>query len=211
MSNAASSSVPSPADKFAVTPWMDRLGRILYERPKLMQSLAKMETRLFEDRFDDIPVTAPVWVSGLARSGSTVLLELLAGHPDIVTQRYRDFPPVFTPILWNKFVDYMPGKQEVSTERAHKDGIYVTSESPEAFEEPVWMNFFPHLHKRLWDETFTREASHPEFEAFLNAHIRKLLFLREGMRYLAKANYNVTRLEYLLKLFPDARFVVPIR
>ncbi len=89
MSNAASSSVPSPADKFAVTPWMDRLGRILYERPKLMQSLAKMETRLFEDRFDDIPVTAPVWVSGLARSGSTVLLVLLGGLPDSLTQRYR--------------------------------------------------------------------------------------------------------------------------
>ena len=211
MSNAASSPASSPADKFAVTPWMDRLGRILYERPKLMQSLAKMETRLFEDRFDDIPVTSPVWISGLARSGSTVLLELLADHPQVVTQRYRDFPPVFTPILWNKLVDYIPGKQEASAERAHKDGIYVTSESPEAFEEPVWMNFFPHLHKRLWDETFTQEASHPEFEAFLSAHIRKLLFLRDGMRYLAKANYNVTRLEYLLKLFPDARFVVPIR
>ncbi len=87
MSNAASSSVPSPADKFAVTPWMDRLGRILYERPKLMQSLAKMETRLFEDRFDDTPVTAPAWVSGLARSRSSVPPDLLAGHPDNATQR----------------------------------------------------------------------------------------------------------------------------
>jgi hypothetical protein len=28
---------------------------------------------------------------------------------------------------------------------------------------------------------------------------------------LSKGNYNVTRLEYLLKLFPDARFVIPVR
>lgn len=198
-------------DKFAVTPWMDVIGRILYRRPKLMQSLAKIETRLFEDRFDNIPVTSPVWVSGLARSGSTILLELLAEHPQVATQRYRDFPPLFTPILWNKLVDYMPFKDDRPSERAHKDGIYVTSESPEAFEEPLWMNFFPHLHKRVWDETFEADATHPEFEDFLRAHIRKLLFVRNGERYLAKANYNITRLDYLLKMFPDARFVVPIR
>jgi hypothetical protein len=201
----------APADKFAVSPWVDTMGRLLYERPKLMQSLAKIETRLFEDRVDDIPVTAPVWVSGLARSGSTVLLELLAEHPQVATQRYRDFPPLFTPIFWNKLVDYMPLKDEHPAERAHGDGIHVTSESPEAFEEPIWMAFFPHLHKRVWDETFAGDAAHPEFEAFLRAHIRKLLFVRGGMRYLAKANYNTTRLEYLLKLFPDARFVVPVR
>lgn len=201
----------APTDKFAVSPWMDVMGRILYERPKLMQSLARIETRLFEDKVDDIPVTAPVWVSGLARSGSTVLLELLAEHPEVATQRYRDFPPLFMPILWNKLVDYMPFKDDAPAERAHKDGIYVTSESPEAFEEPIWMAFFPHLHKRIWDETFEGEATHPEFEDFLRAHIRKLLFVRGGERYLAKANYNTTRLEYLLKLFPDARFVVPVR
>lgn len=202
---------PSLGDKFAVTPWMDVMGRILYRRPKLMQSLARFETRLFEDRFDDIPVRAPVWVSGLARSGSTVLLELLADHPQVATHRYRDFPPLFTPILWNKLVDYMPFKHDEPAERAHKDGIYVTSESPEAFEEPIWMNFFPHLHKRLWDETFGADALHPEFEEFLRAHIRKLLFVRGGERYLAKANYNITRLDYLLRMFPDARFVVPVR
>jgi hypothetical protein len=38
-----------------------------------------------------------------------------------------------------------------------------------------------------------------------------LLLLRRGQRYLCKANYNLTRLAYLLKLFPDARFLLPIR
>ena len=197
--------------KFAVTPWMDRVGRHLFDRPKLMRSLARMETKLFEDRMDDIPIVSPVWISGLARSGSTVLLELLATHHEVATQRYRDFPPVLTPILWNKLVDYMATKDEEPEERAHGDGIYVTSESPEAFEEPIWMSFFPHLHKKTWDERFDMKSDNPEFEAFLRAHMRKLLYLRGGSRYLAKANYNVSRLEYLLKLFPDARFIVPVR
>lgn len=204
---------PSPhiTDRFAVAPWMDRMGRHLFDRPKLMHSLARMETKLFEDRMDGIPLVSPVWISGLARSGSTVLLELLATHPDVATQRYRDFPPVFTPILWNRLVDYIATKDEHPEERAHGDGIYVTSESPEAFEEPIWMSFFPHLHKKTWDERFDVESDNPEFEAFLRAHMRKLLYLRGGSRYLAKANYNISRLEYLLKLFPDARFIVPVR
>ena len=211
MTDTPSSASGNITDKFAVTPWMDRVGKHLFERPKLMQSLARMETKLFEDRMDDIPLTSPVWVSGLARSGSTVLLELLAAHPQVATQRYRDFPPVFTPIFWNRLVDYMSTKEEVPKERAHGDGIYVTSESPEAFEEPIWMSFFPHLHKKTWDESFGAASDNPEFEAFLRAHMRKLLYVRGGGRYLAKANYNVTRLEYLLKIFPDARFVVPVR
>src|SRR3546814_12886608 len=37
------------------------------------------------------------------------------------------------------------------------------------------------------------------------------LWVRRRPRYLSKANYNVTRMEYLLKLFPDARFVLPLR
>src|SRR5690606_28562713 len=42
-------------------------------------------------------------------------------------------------------------------------------------------------------------------------HIRKMLLIRGGKRYLSKANYNLTRLAYLHKLFPDARFVLPVR
>jgi hypothetical protein len=51
----------------------------------------------------------------------------------------------------------------------------------------------------------------PEFEAFFTDHIRKLLLVRRAGRYLSKGNYNVTRIEYLSTVFPDARFIIPIR
>ena len=35
--------------------------------------------------------------------------------------------------------------------------------------------------------------------------------VRGRRRYVAKGNYNVTRIGYLAKLFPDARFVIPVR
>ena len=49
------------------------------------------------------------------------------------------------------------------------------------------------------------------FDRFYQDHIRKLLAVRGAERYLAKGNYNIARLAYLLDLFPDARFLVPLR
>ncbi|HZD52229.1 MAG TPA: sulfotransferase, partial [Woeseiaceae bacterium] len=141
----------------------------------------------------------------------TILLEILSRHPDLVTHRYRDFPPVLTPWLWNWFVDRAGGREAPARERAHADGIVVTPESPEAFEEVIWMAFFPDVHDPDVSAALTRDTVNPAFEAFYRDHIRKLLLLRGGRRYLSKANYNLTRLPYLLKLFPDAKFILPVR
>jgi hypothetical protein len=73
------------------------------------------------------------------------------------------------------------------------------------------MAFFPEIHAPERTSVLDARTSHPAFERFYRDHIRKLLRVRGGSRYLAKGNYNVTRLEYLLELFPDARFVVPVR
>ncbi|HEX7034131.1 MAG TPA: sulfotransferase [Pseudomonadales bacterium] len=175
----------------------------------LLKRLGRFETRLLEDRLG--PVDRPVYVAGLARSGSTLLLEILDWHPDVVTHRYRDFPLLHVPVLWNRFLDHAARDPGAPRERAHRDGIMITRDSPEAFEEVLWMSFFPHLHETGRTSVLDGSTQHPEFEAFYRDHIRKLLMLRGGSRYVSKGNYNVTRLEYLLRLFPDARFVVPVR
>ncbi|MGH6940328.1 sulfotransferase family protein [Hypericibacter sp.] len=205
-----------PADdarlgSFQVAGWMDALGTVLCQRGAVMRAAARWESRLLRDRLDRQPITAPVWITGLARSGSTMLLELLASHPQLASHRYRDFPPVLTPYLWNRLLGFMPLKAELPAERAHHDGIMVTSDSPEAFEEPAWMAFFPDLHQTPHSALLDSRTDEPAFEAFLRDHMRKLMLVRDRPRYLAKANYDSTRHGYLLKLFPDARFIVPIR
>ncbi len=87
----------------------------------------------------------------------------------------------------------------------------ITADSPEAIEEVLWMHFFPDAHKPDRNHVMGEHESHPSFEKHYQNHIRKLVAVRNGQRYLAKNNYHVTRIEYLLKLFPDARFVIPIR
>jgi hypothetical protein len=210
MMNTDKVSVPAERDRFGVPAWVDWLGGSVARHPRLWQRLGRLESSALREQIEATPIRAPVYVSGLARSGSTVLLEMLAAHPDMAAQTYRDFPLVYTPWWWNRFLDR--AQQRVApVERAHGDGIYVTPDSPEAIEEVLWMGFFPHLHQRGASDVLGFMTDAPAFEDFYRDHLRKLLLLRGGRRYLAKGNYNTTRLEYLLNLFPDARFVLPIR
>ena len=200
-----------PADGFQVTPWIDALGGFIARHQGLWTRIGNLETRLLADELSEVRIRQPIYVAGLARSGSTILLELLARHPDVVSHRYRDYPPVFTPYMWNRLLERTPQREVEPAERSHKDGIKVTPDSPEALEEVLWMAFFPQLHDPAHSAVLDRATRNPAFESFYRDHIRKLLRVRGGRRYLAKGNYNVTRLAYLLEIFPDARFVIPVR
>jgi hypothetical protein len=118
---------------------------------------------------------------------------------------------LYTPHLWNRFLDRVPLRRQAPAERAHRDGMIVSADSPEAFEEVLWMAFFPDIHDPSRSAVLDARTHHSAFEAFYRDHLRKLLLVRRAERYLSKANYNLTRLEYLLHLFPDARFIIPVR
>jgi hypothetical protein len=87
----------------------------------------------------------------------------------------------------------------------------ITLDSPDALEEMIWMAFFPRCHDPAVSSLLGVGDRYPAFESFYKAHIRKLLLAEGATRYAAKANYHVARLPYLARLFPDARFVIPVR
>jgi hypothetical protein len=207
----AMSRAQSRLDSFRVTPWVHFCGGLVARNPKLWVRLGNAETKLRAADIEATGITKPVFVCGLARAGTTIVLETLARHPQLGSHRYRDDPFVFTPIFWNSFLARLPQQHSTPAERAHADGIEVTADSPEAFEEVIWMAFFLHLHDPHHSAVLDAATDCPPFERFFRDHMRKLLWVRQRERYLSKANYNVTRMEYLLKLFPDARFVVPLR
>ena len=96
---------------FEVAGWVDRLGGHMERHPKFWIRLGNLESRMLKDELDKVRIEAPIYVAGLARSGSTFLLQALAEHEDTVTHRYKDFPPVFTPYWWNRFLGFMPKKE----------------------------------------------------------------------------------------------------
>lgn len=201
-----------PSDEgFQVAKWVDMLGGFISRNKSLWIRFGNWETRLVAEAISNVRIDRPIYVTGLARAGSTILLELLAEIKGAVTHKYKDYPPVFTPYFWNWFLNQVPAEKPQAVERTHRDGIMVTPESPEAFEEVLWMAFFPQLHDATISSVLGAHTSNPQFEAFYRDHIRKLIAIRGGKHYLSKGNYNVTRLEYLLKIFPNARFVIPVR
>lgn len=186
------------------------LTRFAHSMPGQMKMLGDIETDFLGDRLDAISIDRPVFICGLARSGTTLLLNLFSQLPRVATHRYSDFPFLFVPVAWNRIQGRM-GKSSPPVERPHRDRIKITKDSPEAFEEPIWAYFFPAIHDPQALHRLTAADRQPRFDTFFLEHLRKMLLLRGGTRYVSKGNYNVTRIEYLADLFPDARFVVPVR
>src|SRR5437660_12798063 len=113
---------------------------------------------------------------------------------------------VYTPDWWRLTTARRP--PTAPRERAHRDKVLISPESPDAVEEMLWMAFFPRCHDPSVSNQLTAESSHPAFETFYRAHLGKLQLAERATRYVAKANYHVARLAYLVRLFPDAKIIL---
>lgn len=172
---------------------LDLMTRLVHGMRPLWLEAANLETAMLAKRLPAIE--CPIFISGMARGGSTLLLEFIAANDDIATHQYRDFPFIFTPYISRKFTDLFQRKIE-SKERAHGDKIFITPNSPEGMEEMIWMAFSNH------DKDFAK---------FYRGHIQKLLFASKCSRYAAKNNNLIARLPTLFDIFPDARVIIPVR
>jgi hypothetical protein len=202
--------MPSESESpFHVPFFLHALGGLVHNHPKTCFWLARRESAMLAEKLASIRVEKPIYICGLARSGSTILHEIISSHPDVATHRVKDFPMLFTPYWWRQAT----AKQRVQAprERAHGDRVMINLESPDALEEMLWMAFFPQCHDPAASNVLGPEDKNSAFESFYDVHIRKLLLAEKKKRYAAKANYHVARLGYLAKLYPDARFIIPVR
>jgi hypothetical protein len=194
---------------FNVPPFLHFLGGLVQRHPDFWISLGRLESSLVEEEVHRVAIRMPIYICGLARSGSTLLHEVIASHPGVATHRGKDYPMLFTPYWWRRAS--ANARPQPPRERLHRDGVMITPDSPDALEEMLWMAFFPRCHDPAVCGLLEAADRHPAFEAFYTAHIRKLLLAEGATRYAAKANYHVARLPYLARLFPDARFILPVR
>ena len=135
-----------------------------------------------------------VFVSGLARSGTTILLNAIHESNEFASLSYQDMPFVLAPNLWSKLSS---NKKDVDlVERAHGDGIKVSTESPEAFEEVFWMTF--------------DEGDKDTKEKFKN-YVQLINYKYQKKRYLSKNNQNIRRVEFISKIFPHSKILIPFR
>jgi hypothetical protein len=194
---------------FYVPPLLHYLGGFVHFSPKFWLWLGRLESNLIAQELSQVSLNSPIYVCGLARSGTTLLHEVISAHPSVATHRIKDFPMVFTPYWWRRATANMQPK--APRERPHRDKMMITTESPDSVEEMLWMAFFPKCHDPAVSGLLSEGESHSAFDTSYKSHIRKLLLAEKASRYAAKANYHVARLPYLVRLFPEARFLIPVR
>ncbi|MFX1390378.1 MAG: sulfotransferase [Promethearchaeota archaeon] len=177
---------------------------------KISFLLDKIETAFLENELKGFGVDKPIYITGLARAGTTIILEMLEKHPDLATHRYKNVIMPFLPKWFSQISDRFRFYSQ-PFERLHRDGIMVNSESPEAVEEVFWQIFFKDLHNEEFSNIISEDKSNSKFEKFYINHIKKLLWYQGCSRYLTKNNYILTRFGYLLKIIPDAKILLIIR
>ena len=135
-----------------------------------------------------------VFVAGLARSGTTILLNAIHQSNEFASLTYSDMPFILAPNLWKKI---SPNKSHGELkERAHGDGIGVSTDSPEAFEEVFW-------------KTFTDNSV--IHEDFFIKFISLILKKNNKTRYLSKNNQNIRRLSLIHEICPRSKILIPFR
>lgn len=202
---------PEVGGSFSV-PWpLFLLSIIVHKLSRLFIVFSSLETVTLYLHLRGKKVKQPIYICGLARSGTTILLQTLGRHPAVGTHQYLHMPIPFLPFWWYAIASLAVLKDKEPVERVHKDGIKVTHTSPEAVEETFWIAYFKGLHDETRSNVMDAGTGHKHFERFYKNHIRKLLYSQKKERYLAKNNYNITRMEYILRFFPDARFLITIR
>jgi hypothetical protein len=200
---------------------MDRLlHRVAFRAGTAQHALSDMEETLYADRIDGISADDPVFITSLPRSGTTILLKLLWQTGRFASHTYRDMPFVLCPLIWSRYTGQFAGEIE-PTERAHGDGLEVSGESPEAFEEMIWKHFWPNRYREGHIRPWSLGDENEEFNLFFRAHMRKIIALRteEGgrekppgeRRYLSKNNLNIARLAARPEPLREGTMLVPFR
>lgn len=149
-----------------------------------------------------------VFVSGLARSGTTVLMRSLFETGEFCSLTYRDMPFVLAPNLWSRITRTSRIDRDAA-QRAHGDGVMVDFDSPEALEEVFWRVFCGPSYIGQ-DRLVEMRASADTVQRF-RRYVAAILKRYGSARYLSKNNNNIVRIGSLIEAFPSARIVVPFR
>ena len=169
------------------------LHRLALSSQFMREVMFEFEESLFF-REGDVLEDDHIFVAGLARSGTTILLNAIYQSNQFASLSYGNMPFVLAPNFWAMISPTK--KHRPAQERAHGDGIKVTTDSPEAFEEVFW-------------KTFGRgpESTEEKFRKYI------VLVLKSSnrTRYLSKNNQNIRRLRDINKYFPTSKILIPFR
>jgi len=183
------------------------LHRLALGSPGVLRAMLHLETGRWKDKAPKPSSLSPVFICGLARSGSTLLLNRLVGTGAFSTSTYRHMPFVLAPNSWGG-ASKKHQKEAAPSERAHGDGMSHSFDSEEAFEEVFWRAMEGNRKAPMlpWQAKITASTM-AQFRLFMASVVKA----GSGPRYLSKNNNNVVRVPGLLKAARTAKVLIPFR
>ncbi len=155
------------------------------------KSLFELEKSVFYKAEDEISKQKHVFISGMPRSGTTILLNNLYKSNYFASLTYKDAPFFLSPNFSKFLLLKKKGKLKL---RYHNDGIYFNQESPEAFDEIFFKTFNEH-----------------EIKKNLIPYISLILKKNFKTRYLSKNNMIYSKINLIKAILPNSIFLIPYR
>lgn len=163
----------------------------------------------FSDPDINVAAGRHVFIAGLARAGTTILMRRFYATGFYRSLLYRDMPFVLAPNLWRKLSALSQRKQTLS-ERAHGDRILISADSPESLDEVFWRTFDAFYVKK---DCLVPHAPPKSVRQKYASYVRAILSAQDGdaYLYLCKNNNNILRLDAIRETFPNAMLLIPFR
>ena len=184
----------------------------LSTRLKIMETL-KRHPKIHEQK-----ITAPMFITGLPRSGTSILFELLAQDPD-----------VGVPLTWEAMFPCPPPEQstyqsdprigqahQLSTQwnrvvpefsTMHEMGAHIPAECGHLMVGSFISDQIAALHQIPSYSVYCAEADYQPVYEYHRILLKILQWKNPRQRWLLKAPEHQVHLESLLKVYPDARLV----
>ncbi len=172
--------------------------------PELLFDIENLITKKENKKLD---IKHQIYITGLARAGTTVLLRSLHMSKEFASFTYRDMPFIISPNIWNVVSKYFKSKKPV--ERKHNDRLLINLDSPEQFEEVFW-NLKTSDDYNLPDILKAYEVDEYNLSLY-EIFIKNCLIKYKKQSYISKNNNNLLRISSLISKFPRAKFLILFR
>lgn len=149
-------------------------------------------------------VSEGVIITGLARAGTTTLLQTISSNSGYKSFTYRAMPILMAARWWSKVNRAKSKKQE----RIHEDGIKVDLDSPEAFDEYFWRIILKEKYYTADSQLRVHDLDEIEIEAY-EGYAGQILNNQET--YLSKNNNFILRLNSFLKHRKNYKILIVFR
>lgn len=150
-----------------------------------------------------------IFITGLARSGTTAALNAFYDTGDFASLIYEDFPFILAPNIYSQFKKIIKISNSKIFKRAHDDGILISHKSPEAFEEIFWKKELKnnYIKKEFLLKNVLNKEIIDRYRIFISLIKKK----NNKLKFISKNNNFVLRANYIIKNFNKSNVLVFFR